>query len=258
THSTVEELLLGMVSQLAEREDSVLCSDVRDKLFGPMEFTRRDLGALNIMRGRDNGLPDYNTIRSHFKLHKIKNWEDINPELFKRRPDILANLKKHYKDDLNNIDVYVGGMLESYGGPGELFRTSIIDQFARIRDADRFWFENVDNGIFTEEEIEEIRRIKLYDVIVNCTNIREGHLQKNVFFWVTGDVCPQPEQLNASSLKPCNYLKGYDYFEGNEVVYIYSCVFLGFVPILCAGAGYGVVKLQNRRRRRLKIKQEEL
>lgn len=42
------------------------------------------------------------------------------------------------------------------------------------------------------------------------------------------------------------------------MVYIYACVFLGFVPILCAGAGYGVVKLQNRRRRRLKIKQEEL
>lgn len=42
------------------------------------------------------------------------------------------------------------------------------------------------------------------------------------------------------------------------MVYIYACVFLGFVPILCAAAGYGVVKLQNRRRRRLKIKQEEL
>lgn len=62
--STVEELLLGMSSQIAEREDTVLCSDVRDKLFGPMEFSRRDLGALNIMRGRDNGLPDYNTVRS--------------------------------------------------------------------------------------------------------------------------------------------------------------------------------------------------
>lgn len=52
---------MGMASQIAEREDPLLCSDVRDKLFGPMEFSRRDLGALNIMRGRDNGLPDYNT-----------------------------------------------------------------------------------------------------------------------------------------------------------------------------------------------------
>lgn len=59
----IEEVLMGMSSQLAEREDALLCSDVRDNLFGPMEFSRRDLGALNIMRGRDNGLPDYNTAR---------------------------------------------------------------------------------------------------------------------------------------------------------------------------------------------------
>lgn len=60
--SSLEELMMGMSSQLAEKEDTVLCSDVRDKLFGPNEFSRRDLGALNIMRGRDNGLPDYNTV----------------------------------------------------------------------------------------------------------------------------------------------------------------------------------------------------
>jgi dual oxidase len=45
--------------------------------------------------------------------------------------------------------------------------------------------------------------------------------------------------------------------QGSELAYIYACLFLGFVPIVCAGAGYGVVKLQNRRRR-LRIQQEEL
>lgn len=60
--NTVEEMMLGMASQLAEREDSILCSDVRDKLFGPNEFSRRDLAALNVMRGRDNGIADYNTV----------------------------------------------------------------------------------------------------------------------------------------------------------------------------------------------------
>lgn len=63
----IEEVLLGMASQVSEREDALLCSDVRDNLFGPMEFSRRDLGALNIMRGRDNGLPDYNTARYFFR-----------------------------------------------------------------------------------------------------------------------------------------------------------------------------------------------
>ncbi|CAG9818789.1 unnamed protein product [Phaedon cochleariae] len=258
TNNSVEELLMGMTSQLAEREDSFLCSDVRDKLFGPMEFSRRDLGALNIMRGRDNGLPDYNSIRAHYNLPKVENWMDINKKLFEEKPELLRLLVAAYSNDIENIDVYVGGMLESFGKPGELFRAVIRDQFLRIRDADRFWFENESNELFSKQEIEEIRKITMWDIIVNSTNIDPKAIQKNVFFWVKGDPCPQPMQLNISIMEPCKTISGYDYFEGNEMVYIYACVFLGFVPILCAGAGYGVVKLQNRRRRRLKIKQEEL
>ena len=55
-----------------------------------------------------------------------------------------------------NIDLYVGGMLESYGGPGPLFTKIIQQQFERLRDADRFWFENKENGLFTSEEVKII------------------------------------------------------------------------------------------------------
>lgn len=137
---------MGITSQIAEREDPFLCSDVRDKLFGPMEFSRRDLGALNIMRGRDSGLPDYNTARAAFGLPKKKNWTDINPELFEKNTDLLKLLILAYQNRLDNIDTYVGGMLESDNGPGELFQEVIKDQFLRIRSADRFWFENEHNG----------------------------------------------------------------------------------------------------------------
>lgn len=255
--SSVEELLMGMASQIAEREDTVLCSDVRDKLFGPMDFSRRDLGALNIMRGRDNGLPDYNTVRKCFRLPMISNWSEINPDLYTRKPELFLRLEELYGSDLNNIDLYIGGMLESKDGPGPLFRTIIREQFQRLRDADRFWFENVDNGMFTEEEIAEIRKIRLYDIILNSTSIKPGEIQEKVFFWMDGDPCPQPMQLTAKQLEPCTFLQGYDYFEGSEVAYIYACIFLCFVPIVCAAAGYGVVKLQNSRRRRLKMRQEE-
>jgi dual oxidase len=52
-------------------------------------------------------------------------------------------LEELYDGDINNIDVWVGGLLETRkSGPGELFRTIIEDQFRRIRDGDRFWFEN--------------------------------------------------------------------------------------------------------------------
>lgn len=247
-----------MASQIAEKEDAVLCSDVRDKLFGPMEFTRRDLGALNIMRGRDNGLPDYNTARKAFKLPEIREWKDINSKKFEETPELLALLISAYKGDLKEIDVYIGGMLESEGQPGELFTAVIIDQFNRIRNADRFWFENLESGIFTAEEIAELKKVTLWDIIVNTTNINPEAIQKNVFMFRDGDPCPQPLQLNATHMEPCSYLQGYDYFSGSELTFIYVCVFLGFVPILCAGAGYCVVKLQNSRRRKFKNRQEAM
>lgn len=67
--------------------------------------------------------------------------------------------------------------------------------------------------IFTAEEIEEIRQITLWDIIVNSTGIKPDEIQKKAFFWNEGDPCPQPYQLNVSLLPPCKYLKGYDYFE---------------------------------------------
>lgn len=47
---------------------------------------------------------------------------------------------------MNKIDLWVGGILETKEGPGEVFETIIWDQFRRIRDGDRFWFENKQNG----------------------------------------------------------------------------------------------------------------
>nr|AXN93677.1 dual oxidase 1 [Scylla paramamosain] len=255
--NTLEELFRGMSSQLAEREDVILCNDVRNKLFGPLEFSRRDLGALNIMRGRDSGLPDYNTVRKCFQLGPVKSWEEINPELYAAQPDLVNRVKDLYAGNLMNVDLYVGGMLETHEGPGPLFSAIIKEQFTRLRDADRFWFENTDNMIFTEEEVEEIRNVKLWDIIVNSSSVAPNEIQQDVFFHTNDDLCWQPKQLTAEDMDQCQYLQGYDYFQGSEVTYIYSCILLAAVPLVCAGAGYATVKFQNSRRRHFKTKQEE-
>lgn len=57
------------------------------------------------MRGRDNGLPDYNTVRKCFHLPQIQNWETINPAMAKENPEIFLKLKELYKDDLMNVDL---------------------------------------------------------------------------------------------------------------------------------------------------------
>lgn len=113
-------------------------------------------------------------------------------------------------------------------------------------------------SIFSAEDIEELRKITMWDIIVNSTSISEDAIQRDVFVWREGDPCAQPGQLNTSALESCNNLGGYDYFTGSELPFVYACVFLAFVPILCISAGYGIVKLQNRKRRRLKVKQETL
>ncbi|KAL7305239.1 hypothetical protein TKK_0002624 [Trichogramma kaykai] len=254
--SPVEELIMGMTSQLSEREDHLLSAELRDNLFGPLEFTTRDLAALNIMRGRDNGLSDYNTARKSFGLKPRKTWNEINPKLFRNNPELLRTLMETYNNDLYNIDVYVGGMLESSDGPGELFKTVIKEQFLRIRDSDRFWFENDKNGYFSAEEIEEIKKITFWDIIVNATDVEPNDIQRDVFTWHQGDPCPQPVQLKTAMLEPCAPLQHHDYFQNSQFVYTYACIFLCFVPVLCASAGYGVVKLQNRRRRRMRIQQK--
>lgn len=53
-------------------------------MFGPLEFSRRDLMAINIQRGRDHGLPDYNTAREAYGLKRRDNLDDfknVDPEV---------------------------------------------------------------------------------------------------------------------------------------------------------------------------------
>lgn len=60
---------------------------------------------------------------------------------------MVSRVAELYNGSIDRLDMYVGGMLETdLVRPGPLFRAIIIDQFRRIRDADRFWFENKLNG----------------------------------------------------------------------------------------------------------------
>lgn len=81
--------------------------------------------------------------------------------------------------------------------------------------------------ILSDDEIEYFRNIKLADVLYATTNITPSDVQKNLFFWLDGDPCPQPDQLNATTLEPCPFLKGYDYFQVRFYWPLIGC-FIGF------------------------------
>ena len=69
------------------------------------------------------------------------------------------------------------------------------------------------SGLNRKKSIFRLRSVKLWDVMVNATRVRPGEVQRNVFFWLEGDPCQQPRQLNASDMQKCEFLTGYDSFQ---------------------------------------------
>jgi hypothetical protein len=131
------------------------------------------LASLNIQRGRDHGLADYNRVRVAYGLSPVRRFSDITDDV-----EVQQTLRELY-GDVNNIDLWVGGLAEDHvpgSSFGPLIQRVLIDQFQRLRDGDRFWYERV----FSGQELDQLRRITLADIIERNTTV-EG-LQDNVFF----------------------------------------------------------------------------
>ena len=168
----VDDTLRGLGVGTSQTIDMHLVEDVRSFLFGPPGAGGLDLGALNIQRGRDHGLPDYNSAREAYGLPRVTDFSQITSD-----PAIAATLESLF-GSVDNIDVFVGGLAEDEHGNsmlGELFTTVIANQFADLRDGDRFFYENRFEG----EELAFLQNVTLSQIIQQNTDI--GHLQDDVF-----------------------------------------------------------------------------
>ncbi len=186
----IESVLLGASVQLANEVDNQVVDDVRNFLFGPPGAGGFDLVSLNIQRGRDHGLADYNQVREDYGLERVTDFDAITSD-----PEVAAKLETLY-GSVDNIDVWVGGLAEDHvdgSSMGELFSTIIVDQFERIRDGDRLWYQNV----FSGEALAEIESTTLADVIERNSSI-EG-LQANVFF--SADAQPETDTADRTEAR---------------------------------------------------------
>uniref|UniRef100_A0A8C2FYF4 NAD(P)H oxidase (H2O2-forming) n=1 Tax=Cyprinus carpio TaxID=7962 RepID=A0A8C2FYF4_CYPCA len=223
-----------------------------DYMYGPLRFSRSDAVALTIQRGRDFGLPSYNQIRESLNMRPVNSWNEINPKLNNTQVLELAEL---YENDTSRLDLFVGGLLESQEGPGPVFSTIILDQFERIRNADRFWFENKQNGLFTEEEIQAIRNTTFHDVLLDVTSAEEGDVQRNVFFWVNGDPCPQPQPITSSDLHPCTKASSMSYFDNSsQAGFGVTVVVLFLFPVVSYIVACVVARVRTARYKRFQKK----
>ena len=189
TDNGIDSLLNGLANQRAQEIDAMLVDDVRNFLFGPPGSGGFDLASLNIQRGRDHGLADYNEVRVAYGLEPVESFADITDDV-----EVQAALEEAY-GDVNEIDVWVGGLAEDHvdgGSVGELVQAVLVDQFTRLRDGDRFWYQNQ----FSDEQLRQIERTTLADVMSRNTELT--NLQDHVFY--TPDA--QPESNSDDQNRP--------------------------------------------------------
>jgi hypothetical protein len=181
----LEPILNGLAHQKAQEIDTLVVDDVRNFLFTnvPGNGAGFDLASLNIQRGRDHGLPDYNTVRLAYNLEAVNSFAQISSN-----SDVQAKLAAAYNPNgetsynYDNIDLWVGGLAEDHlpgAMVGETIHAVLKDQFERLRDGDRFWYEN--DNFFDDNKgwKNKVHKTTLKKVIDDNTSL--DNLYRNIF-----------------------------------------------------------------------------
>ena len=168
----IDSILKYLSSDPSSEVDTEVVDSVRNFLFGPPGSGGLDLASLNIQRGRDHGLADYNTTREAIGLPRVTSFSEITSH-----PELAAKLQSLY-GTVDNVDLWVGGLAEDHvvgSSLGKTFQTIIVDQFKRLRDGDRFWYQNQ----FSGKELASLQRTSLSDIIERNTDLTS--IQQNAF-----------------------------------------------------------------------------
>lgn len=201
----IEPLLLGLAAEPQQSNDPMLTDALRNQLFSifipgvGLVDNATDLGSLNIMRGRDHGLGTYNETRLALGLPPANDFDEITID-----PVLAAALEAAYgAGNVDDVDLYVGILLEEdvpNAILGELGMAIIEDQFVRLRDGDRFYYENTAGGMNNEFLVistwgeggeqtaaEWLNGLSLSEIVSLNTN---ANVDGNLF--LMGSVVPEP------------------------------------------------------------------
>ncbi|MCB0685967.1 MAG: T9SS type A sorting domain-containing protein [Saprospiraceae bacterium] len=164
--SGIESYLVGATTMLQQNVDCQIVDDLRNFLFGPPGAGGMDLAAMNITRGRDKGLADYNTVRQAMGLPHLDEFDQItvNSRLSKNLGDVYQ--------DINKIDLWVGVLAEDHM-PKSIFGPTLmrmmVEQFNNLRVGDRYYYEN--DGALSSSLKAEIKSTRLADVVKRNTGL---------------------------------------------------------------------------------------
>ena len=189
--NNVDLVLKGLASQVAQENDTLVVDELRNFLFGPPGAGGLDLASLDIQRGRDHGLPGHNSLRLAYGL-PLKSISQISSD---------ATVTQALTDLYGNtgaIDAWIAGLAEDHlpgSSAGELITGTLISQFERLRDGDRFFYVgDPDLQLDDVAAVIDLNEITLSRIIELNTGITM--LQDNVFFVPEASRCDWNDDLS--------------------------------------------------------------
>ncbi|MFZ1750429.1 MAG: peroxidase family protein [Saprospiraceae bacterium] len=188
----IDYFLKGLAVHNQYETDLKINSVLRNFLFGDPEASVRfglDLASINIQRGRDHGLPDYNTIRKYYTGRGIRRFSDITKDGEK------AKALQELYGNIDNIDLWVGLLAEdnlTNKSVGLTIHEMLKVQFENLRDGDFYYYQN--DPYLSNAVRNRIHKTKLSDLLIKHTSI--SSFQSNVFF---SDECSENISLGTSN-----------------------------------------------------------
>jgi hypothetical protein len=124
-----------------------------------------DLGAVDILRARERGIPRYNAFRRAMGLHPISRFEDLTTD-----DHYVRLLKEAYHGDVELIDLMIGALAEEHRPQGFAFGETIFQIFllnaTRRLQADRFYTSCYTAEYYTQEGLDWIDTNTLKTVLL--------------------------------------------------------------------------------------------
>ncbi|KAF7492476.1 Peroxidase, partial [Sarcoptes scabiei] len=173
-HGVYEMRIAGLTGQPIDRFDNFFSQDITNHLFQiPGKQFGLDLVALNIQRGRDHGIQGYVHYREVCGLSRIRSFEDLRSVL--SNPAVADVLSKLYRR-IEDVDLFIAGTSEK-PLPGAIvgptFACIIGEQFRRIKEGDRFWYENGNlDTSFRLNQLVEIKKTSLARILCDNSDIK--------------------------------------------------------------------------------------
>jgi len=127
-----------------------------------------DMGAVDILRARERGVPRYNEFRRQLGLKPIRNFEELTDDA-----EQVKKLKEVYGDqaeDIEKLDLLIGTLSETHRptnfGFGEtMFQIFILNATRRLQ-ADRFYTDCYTEEVYTKEGLDWVDNASLKTVLL--------------------------------------------------------------------------------------------